>query len=1050
MSGLWPLLIALLVLTGQLGERTEWIFTVEPPKCEYQIKSPIDTTLQQRLLVAGSDSVWVNGALLDRTAYFITPDGQQITIFVPLPEFTPVRVVFREVILSRIIPGRKSVSLKSAGESEADSVRAVIRLDSSAASAGNWTISGDKLLGFSVGSDVGLGIEQATRISLNGEVENITVEAELSDQSAPIPAEGTTLELKELDQILIRFKGKGWGGRFGNVGLNADAGSFGRVQRNVIGGVLEGGTAVISGSAVYARPQGEFGRVILKGIDGIQGPYILAPDGRSAQIVPGSEVVYLDGRRMTRGWDADYTIDYATGEVVFTNRNIITSRSRIEAEFEYLTFNYERSVITGQLNILPGPFQFQLTMFQEGDNPARSLNPDLNEETKQQLAEIGSDTGRAWVGGGEFVGPNRGDYIREGNHYRFVGSNAGDYRVRFTYVGESLGSYIYQDSLIGFLYVGPKAGDYVDSIKIPLPQLQQIGYVKAGFNHQGWGGFIEGAFLRRNVNLFASSSGNVDAGGLAYGFNLTQDRFTVEYRHQGRTEGFLLPASSDDIDFNYRWGGVMPGELQMSDEIALGTELGDARLNFALGRLKKLDNSYVERYGGGGQIWWLNFSGFQAGEFLRLDAGIQPQIARFYPVLRWEQEDDRLNRSHSLQAGVRLQPHHEVEVSGDYRLTGYSVKDTINDRWQVDGDGQLLQLKYRQELGEKFHINGLAGFQRRGYVRAENNWCRYFSSINAGWSPLKGLDLSVDLSQTNRRVQLKDELFHYVGPDKGGYRRDSLTGSYLPDPHGDYELVIVNRGKFTDVRELELTVNGNWAGAGPMAMSGYYTRNLGSGDSAQLNTGEVYDFRLFWNNLEPSIKAEAGVQGSSSSDRTRRITGRAVSQHGQFLQLTVGVSPDAEFTLRSEHSQLLRLLYSGELDYIEEGWELELTSVLGAKLRLEPGVKGGVKWLSEPFGYPELGRFSIRSIGWWISRSFIIGRQTRIRPRVEIIDRWSDVSALPDDVKLTHPLGVLPSATIELEHLWSEIFSLSGRYIYSHRPGYAAEHNFTLTLQARF
>jgi hypothetical protein len=53
-------------------------------------------------------------------------------------------------------------------------------------------------------------------------------------------------------------------------------------------------------------------------------------------IIRGSEVIFLNGRRLTR--DFDYFLDYDTGILVFNNPDLINEDSVIEATYEYLPF----------------------------------------------------------------------------------------------------------------------------------------------------------------------------------------------------------------------------------------------------------------------------------------------------------------------------------------------------------------------------------------------------------------------------------------------------------------------------------------------------------------------------------------------------------------------------------------------------------------------------------------------------------------------------------------------------------------------------------------
>ncbi|MBM3314059.1 hypothetical protein FJY70_05665, partial [candidate division WOR-3 bacterium] len=282
-------------------------------------------------VVPGAETVYVSGLQIDTADYVIDHNTNSVVFWHRPEKWALLRVTYRcvrfpgqpEAYRLRRLPS----ALRSQPDSESSAVVAV-EPESRTADSSGLALSGSKTLGVSLGSG-DAGLDQATRVAITGRVEDVEVEAELSDQSSPIPPEGTTRDIEELDKLLVSLRAKRWRGSFGDVGLRLPAGGFGAIARDAVGATVVWGEAqgetglgpVVQGG--YASPKGLFGRVELAGVDGSQGPYVLAPDGRAAQVVPGSEEVHLNGDRMTRGWDADYTIDYSTGELVFTNRRLI-------------------------------------------------------------------------------------------------------------------------------------------------------------------------------------------------------------------------------------------------------------------------------------------------------------------------------------------------------------------------------------------------------------------------------------------------------------------------------------------------------------------------------------------------------------------------------------------------------------------------------------------------------------------------------------------------------------------------------------------------------
>jgi hypothetical protein len=290
-----------------------------------------------------------------------------------------------------------------------------------------------------------------------------------------------------------------------------------------------------STTAAGGVAKGKFASIEIPPIENVQGPYRLTgPNGEQFIIIlANSERVYLDGRLQTRGFDADYTIDYNLAEVTFTPRHLITRNSRIRIDFEYSDLNYSRSLYTLSHYQQQGKFSLRANFYQEADNPDNAANLNLSEQDHEALRAAGN-VGVAETFGGDTTAYDRNIVQYNRDPLTGVFSHPADstrlvFNVRFTDVGQGKGSYILSTDPAKinangrvYEYVGPTQGRYEPVRRIPTPLLKRMLAGGASFQvDSSTTVFVDAASSRLERNRF--STANDQGGAVRLGY-VVQDR----------------------------------------------------------------------------------------------------------------------------------------------------------------------------------------------------------------------------------------------------------------------------------------------------------------------------------------------------------------------------------------------------------------------------------------------------------------------------------------------------------------------------------------------
>ncbi|MCZ7558470.1 MAG: hypothetical protein M5R41_18945 [Bacteroidia bacterium] len=433
--------------------------------------------------------------------------------------------------------------------------------------------------GFTVGSDRDLNINSGFRLQLSGKLsDDITVVGALTDENTPIQPEGNTRTIQELDKVFIKISSRDLAATLGDFNIGYSDTEFGRYNRKLAGVLGEGAWRDGNASASYASLKGNFHSLQFNGVDGVQGPYRLtAANGKQPVLVlAGTERVYVDGVAMVRGETNDYVIEYASGEITFTPKRLITSYSRITVDYEYAEREYTRSMVTASAgsSFFNSLFSVGARFIQESDDPENPVDQPLDDADRAMIAAAGDDAalatrgGAVWVGYDSARGIGRGQYIARDTLieselrtvFRYApGADSATWAVTFSFVGAGSGDY--RRRAIGvFDYAGPGAGDYTPGRRLPLPRRHSLLSVQSRVSPMR-DMSISGEFASSSLDLnrLSGLDGDDDGGSamnLAASWKAAKTPLgllDVRGRYRGTGATFAPIDRINDIEYNRKW-----------------------------------------------------------------------------------------------------------------------------------------------------------------------------------------------------------------------------------------------------------------------------------------------------------------------------------------------------------------------------------------------------------------------------------------------------------------------------------------------------------------
>lgn len=491
--------------------------------------------------------------------------------------------------------------------------------------------SGTLVRGFSFGTNKDLSLQSGLKLQLNGKLtDNIELVAALSDENTPIQPEGNTERLDEIDKVFIQITHPNAKAVFGDYDLFSNRGEFGKLTRKLQGLYGEVKYDKYSGYFAVASSRGRTNSNVFTGQEGVQGPYRLSGlnGERDIIIIAGSEKVFLNGEEMKRGENNDYTIDYSSGELIFTTRRIITSSSRINVDFEYSDRKYGRNFFSTGTDgsLFDSKLRYSIQYIQEGDDKDNPIDFSLTDADKEILKNAGGNREKAIKPGARLAdvdstGRRNGFYelrdtIIGGETTQYYLYNPGSfsaiYNVSFSYSGFGIGDYT-RESIGRFKFVGRGQGVYSPIIYLPLPEKRKSGNLTVEYQPLPFLKFkaeIAGSDL--NKNQFSTLGGSTVEGyarnfevvfnPMKFSlFDVNLNSFSLRYRERFVEEGFTSPDRFNSVEFDrdYNTGGISGRGAEVLREAGVSFyPIDGTGFDLNYGYLKNGNNFSSERING--------------------------------------------------------------------------------------------------------------------------------------------------------------------------------------------------------------------------------------------------------------------------------------------------------------------------------------------------------------------------------------------------------------------------------------------------------------------
>ena len=646
-------------------------------------------------------------------------------------------------------------------------------------------------------------------IELDGMLsDDISISANISDNDFPIQPEGTTRNLEDLQQVYIELNHPQFSVNVGDVNYNYKKNGLLDLDRILVGVKNNIKFDNINFSSIYANSKGKYNSMEIIGEDGIQGPYRLLSSSNElgVTILAGSENIWLNGKKMIRGVDNDYIIDYYNADINFTPNIIIDDNSYILIEFQYIDEQFNNNLIGGAFDYKSNISSIKGGFFREKDKiNLNNYDPSLVDSLK-----LGNST-QILINGA--IEDDNGDYIlNELDNYVYdPENNINGTRFNIEFSNDVNGEYIRSVNSKGRVFYEYQSSnkrdnsfDYYSPFKnIITPKSQDLLFITNKFNISSKSNFemalLGSRNIENNVSLNRDSklkgsykiifdAGEIDVGNFSFGLTI------LDWNKQ---DGFKTFGSDRDVEATRFWNyNFNTFNNQHEQKLDLNIDLNDisnTKIDFS--RLA-ISNNNMKRFSIKHSIIEPRFQGsfFKMHDVNSLSKKYKFISSRFIfnskvysPFVSYEIENNYFDKKYTLiGSGINLNIRHGTISSGISKKSEILLDETNADNSIISDDYigflnlNILNLKgWSNNIVIKKRIkrttNELAALDYAlGKIKV-----KYFSK-----NSLLKFDLFIQTEESyfNNTYLAYDS----VGVGLGEFRYDNTFNTYVLDPNGSY------------------------------------------------------------------------------------------------------------------------------------------------------------------------------------------------------------------------------------------------------------------------